>query len=170
MRNKEKERHNSYLIFIMKNISLLIAAILMFCNILLLSSCSSRISTPTPDNSKQSIPPSMKGYEIYSWEEEGQWVFKLMTGTNRQKSIEEIMSNSETIQDDAWVNIKINGVDDLKTILEKLTKGDSLFWLSTKHIVYTADQANPIVFPPDAMIDDILELCKQIGVDLVISE
>ncbi len=42
----------------------------------------------------------MKGYEIYSWQEDEEWVFKLITGTNRQKTIDEIMSNSETIQED----------------------------------------------------------------------
>ena len=170
MRNSEKERLPRYPITIMKKISLLVSGILFFCFTIVFSSCSSRDSTPTIDTSKQSIPHSMKGYEIYSWQEEGQWVFKLFTGTNRLKTIEEIMSNSEPIQDDTWTNIKINRVDDLKIILEKLPEGESLFWMTANGIETSADQAILFEYPPDAMIEEIRDFCEQIGVDLVISK
>jgi len=112
----------------------------------------------------------MKGYEIYSWQEDEEWVFKLITGTNRQKTIDEIMSDSEPIQEDTWTNIKINGVDNLKIILENLPKGESLFWLSANGIETAVDQTNPIEYPPDAMVEDIRKFCDQIDVELVISE
>ena len=112
----------------------------------------------------------MKGYEFYSWQEEGQWIFKLMTGTNRQKSIEEIMSNSETIQEDTWVNIKIKGVAELKIVLENLPEGESLVWMAGIGIEPSTDLAIPITYPPDAMIEEIRDFCEQIGVDLVVSE
>jgi hypothetical protein len=112
----------------------------------------------------------MKGYEIYSWQEEGEWVFKVITGTNRQKSVEEIMSNSETVQDDAWTNIKIEGVENLKIILKNLPKGESIFWMSGNGIETVTDQNTTIAFPPDSMIEDIREFCEQIGLDLTIIE
>jgi len=108
MKNTEKEKLTRYSITHIKNICLLALGILLFFNTLLLSSCSTQISTPTLDTTKLPIPHSIKGYEIYSWQDEGKWVFKLITGTNRQKTIVEIMSNSETNQDDNWTNIKIN--------------------------------------------------------------
>lgn len=112
----------------------------------------------------------MKGYEIYSWQEAGQWVFKLITGTNRQKTIEEIMADSETIQDDTWINIKIIGVDDLKIILGNLPEDESVFWIAANGMETTADQAIHFEFPPDSMIEDIHGFCEQIGVDLIISK
>ena len=108
----------------MINLYFLFSGFLLLCFTLLISSCSPQINTPNPDSSKQPIPKSMKGYEIYSWHEDGGWVFKLITGTNRQKTIDEIMSDSEPIQEDTWTNIKINGVDNLKIILENLPKGE----------------------------------------------
>jgi len=39
--------------------------------------------------SKEPLPSSMKGYELYSWQEEGQWHFTLVTGTNRNKTLSE---------------------------------------------------------------------------------
>ena len=32
----------------------------------------------------------MKGYELYSWQDGGQWKFSLLVGTNREKTLEEI--------------------------------------------------------------------------------
>ena len=34
---------------------------------------------------------SMKGYELYTWQEGGQWYFALLEGTNRLKTDEEIL-------------------------------------------------------------------------------
>jgi hypothetical protein len=170
MRNTGKDKLSRYSITNKKNKCLLVLGILLFFNTLLLSSCSSQISTPTPDLSKQDIPHSMKGYEIYSWQDEGQWVFKLITGTNRQKTIDEILSISEPIQEDAWVNIKINGVDDLKIILGSLPKDESLFWMAENGIETAADQSILLEYPPDFMVEDIRRFCEQIGVYLTLSQ
>jgi hypothetical protein len=32
---------------------------------------------------------SMKGYELYSWQDGNTWKFSLLTGTNREKSLDE---------------------------------------------------------------------------------
>jgi len=45
------------------------------------------------------FPPSMKGYELYSWEEDNQWHFTLITGTNRTKTMEEITSEEDFISE-----------------------------------------------------------------------
>jgi len=112
----------------------------------------------------------MKGYEIYSWQEDDQWVFKLITGTNRQKSIDEIMSDSEPIQEDSLVNIKIIGVDSLKKTLERVPKDESVFWLTADKMETAASQTNPFGFPSDIMIKDLQLFCEKIGVDLIVSK
>ena len=154
----------------MKKMCLLVSGIIFLSIELTLSSCSSQFSTPTPEALNHPLPRSMKGYEIYSWQEDGGWIFKLMTGTNRQKTIEEIISNSEAIQDGTLINIKIIGVDDLKKTLGNLPKEESVFWMSPNGLETTADQAIPIEYPPDAMIEDIRGFSEQIGVDLVLSQ
>jgi hypothetical protein len=45
------------------------------------------------------LPHSMKGYELYSWSEDSQWHFTLITGTNRNKTLEEIISNEDFISE-----------------------------------------------------------------------
>jgi len=154
----------------LKNLYLLVLGISLISTVTILTACSTQIISPTPEISENPLPQSMKGYEIYSWQEDDQWVFKLITGTNRQKTVEEIITNSETIQDDAWVNIKINGVDALKIILRRLPKGETVFWLTVDQMDNTANQFNSFEFPHDVVIEDIQGLCKQIGVDLIISK
>jgi len=61
-------------------------------------------------------------------------------------------------------------VDNLKIILENLPKGESIFWMTGNEIEKATEQAIPIIFPPDVLIEDIREFCEQIEVDLVISE
>ena len=52
---------------------------------------------------------SMKGYELYSWQEGDQWKFSLLIGTNRDKTLEEIKSADVVLAD----------VDALLATLEK---------------------------------------------------
>ena len=69
--------------------------------LLLLSACTtSSTGYIAPDWEKipNPLPESLKGYELYSWQAGGEWLFTLTTGTNRIKSFEEITSieNKET--------------------------------------------------------------------------
>jgi hypothetical protein len=46
----------------------------------------------------------MKGYELYSWQQDGQWVFSLLVGTNREKTLDEIQSPQARLTLDALEN------------------------------------------------------------------
>lgn len=63
------------------------------------------------------LPHSMKGYELYSWEKDGQWHFTLITGTNRTKTIEEIASKENFISEIGWEKIHVVGADAIKGVL-----------------------------------------------------
>jgi hypothetical protein len=80
------------------------------------------------------LPHSMKGYELYSWLEEGQWHFTLITGTNRIKTIEEITSKGDFISETGWVKIQVVGADAIKDVLSRLPEGESVFWCDELHI------------------------------------
>lgn len=88
-------------------------------------------TTPKKTDAKDStsltkLPKSMKGYEFYSWKQDNQWHFSLITGTNRIKTKEEIALVEEKIEN-GWVKITVKGVDEAKKILQRLESGTSLF-------------------------------------------
>ena len=92
---------------------------------------------------------SMKGYEIYSWQEGGRWYFSLLVGTNREKTPEEIRA-PETV---------LPGVEGLRPALEALPSGKFVTWVSK----------DGTVFPPEDVIDQVRQICTERGLELAIA-
>ena len=113
------------------------------------------------------LPHSMKGYELYSWLEEGQWHFTLITGTNRIKTIEEITSKEDFISETGWVKIQVVGADAIKDVLSRLPEGESVFWCDELHIGQSTD--TDLQLPPEEITDAIQEYANQCGLDFVIT-
>ena len=63
----------------------------------------------------------MKGYELYSWSEDSQWHFTIITGTNRNKTLEEITSQGDYISESGWVKGHFVSVDAIKDVLSRPT-------------------------------------------------
>ncbi len=76
----------------------------------------------------ETYPVAFKGYELLSWRYKGDWVFTLMTGTNRAKSFEEILSAENQYSTDALIKITVRGIDDLKVVLGRLPRGEQINW------------------------------------------
>jgi len=93
----------------------------------------------------------MKGYELYSWETGGEWRFSLLVGTNRLKSAGEITAET----------VSVHGVYAIITELEKLPRGEEVFWRQT--------EATGPSLPPEPIIDRITESCEASGIRLVIT-
>jgi hypothetical protein len=74
--------------------------------------------------SVKELPHSMKGYELYSWLEDGQWHFTLITGTNRNKTLEEIVSKEDFISEVGWVKVHAVGVEAIEAVLSKLPRNE----------------------------------------------
>ncbi|HET6595297.1 MAG TPA: hypothetical protein VFG81_06725 [Anaerolineales bacterium] len=100
-----------------------------------LSACGAASEPPTP------FPESMKGYELYSWQDGDQWNFSLLVGTNREKTLEEIKA----------ADTALRGMDALTAALEQMPAGQYITWSSRE----------TLTFPPD----DIIEQVKQISED-----
>jgi hypothetical protein len=83
------------------------------------------ISPPEPP-----LPQSAKGYELYSWLQNDQWNYTLITGTNRDKTTEEIVTAGYWVGDDGWVNIHVIGLNAIEQILSLLPAGEFVTWLS----------------------------------------
>ena len=113
------------------------------------------------------LPHSMKGYELYSWSEDGQWHFTLITGTNRIKTIEEITSKEDFISETGWVKIQVVGADAIKDVLSRLPEGESVFWCDDLRIGQSTEM--DLQLPPEQIADAIEEYAKQCGLDFVVT-
>jgi len=117
--------------------------------------------------SLEKLPRSFKGYELYSWEEEGQWHFTLITGTNRIKTIEEITFKGDFISETGWVKMQVVGADAIKDVLSRLPEGESVFWCDELHIGQSTE--TDLQLPPEQIANAIEEYAKQCGLDFVVT-
>jgi hypothetical protein len=115
----------------------------------------------------EELPRSFKGYELYSWKEEDQWHFTLITGTNRIKTIEEITSEGDVISETGWVKIQVVGADAIKDVLSRLPEGESVFWCDELHIGQSTE--TDLQLPPEEIAYAIEEYAKQCGLDFVVT-
>jgi len=120
-----------------------------------------------PSECIENLPRSFKGYELYSWEEEGQWHFTFITGTNRVKTIEEITSEEDSMSETGWVKIHVVGADAIKDVLSRLPEGESVFWCDELHIGQSTEM--DLQLPPQQITDAIEEYAQQCGLDFVVT-
>jgi hypothetical protein len=111
------------------------------------------------------LPRSLKGYELYSWMEDSQWHFTLITGTNRTKTMEEITSEEDFVSETGWVNVHVVGIEAIKVALSKLPQGESVFWCDELHIGQITEMNIDLQLPPEQIVNDIKEYAVQCGID-----
>jgi hypothetical protein len=110
----------------------------------LLSGCGTTAQpTATP------FAESMKGYELYSWQDGGQWKFSVLMGTNREKTLDEIKS----------ADVVLTGVYALTSTLKKIPTGQYITWSSRE----------TLSLPPDDIRSQVEQVCKDKGLILNIS-
>jgi hypothetical protein len=135
----------------------------------LLSSCGQfERSHPVPTAWDTALPHSAKGYELYSWPaDEGQgWQYALITGTNRLKTYEELVSAEDGISESGWLRISASGAEQLKALLSRLPDGESVIWLGSDWLEQMGVPAGRIQLPGGDLIDEIARHCRQAGVEL----
>jgi hypothetical protein len=115
------------------------------------------------------LPHSFKGYELYSWPEDRQWHFTLITGTNRTKTTEEITSKEDYVSETGWVKIHVVGTDAIKNVLSRLPQGESVFWCDELHIGQASETNIDLQLPPEQITDAIKEHAERCGLDFVIT-
>jgi|SRR5688572_5082856 len=92
---------------------------------------------------------SMKGYELYSWQDSGQWKFSLLVGTNREKTLDEIKSADNVL----------SSVDALQAKLEEIPAGQYITWSARE----------TLSFPPDDIVQQVEQTCKDEGLILSVA-
>ena len=95
------------------------------------------------------FPESMKGYELYSWQDGSQWKFSILVGTNREKTLDEIKS----------ADVAISGIEELKSTLEQIPEGQYITW-STRET---------LSFPPEEILKQVEQTCTDKGLILNIA-
>jgi TRAP-type mannitol/chloroaromatic compound transport system substrate-binding protein len=114
------------------------------------------------------LPHSMKGYELYSWQEGGQWRFTLITGTNRNKNLEEITSGEQKTGEAGWVNLRVAGVEELKALLDRIPAGEWVAW-SGGDVIVKEGSVNPLALPPVEIINQVKQRAEQRGLEFQIA-
>jgi hypothetical protein len=104
----------------------------------------------TPESTEVSLVQSMKGYELYSWQRDGDWHFALLVGTNRIKTHDEVTSPEAGVQ----------GTEALKRELSRLPKGEPVVWSPLR--------VAGLTMPPNDTISEINEYSAQLGIQLEI--
>lgn len=108
------------------------------------------------------LPFSMKGYELYTWNEDGIDHYKLTSGTNREKSVENIVADEFKV-DGISVSVMVASIEDLEEIFKKLPEGsivilnDEKWW--DKNSKKTINQSKNS--------DKILELTTNLNIQLI---
>ncbi len=123
-----------------------------------------KLINETPVTLIDVLPKSMKGYELYSWYEGEDWHFTLITGTNRNKTFEEITSTINIVK--GWVSVHIIGTEALKSVLSKIPEGEFVFWSAGIGLTDTSEHAINLTIPDKSIIDEITGYAKYCGLDL----
>ena len=123
---------------------------------------------PTPSELPNSLPKSLKGYELYSWQNGNEWNFTLITATNRSKAFDEIISSENMLTSDGFVKLSVTGVNEIKKMVALLPEGEQIFWAGMDLTGQVPGGTIYLTFPPRQVIDDLTAYCRQHKITLQI--
>lgn len=131
--------------------------------------------TPTPvkvatldlDDLAEKFPLASKGYELVSWQKDGEWVYTLLAGTNRQKSFDEILAEENTFNATAIFKITVVGEEAFKEVIDRLPKGEWIIWGGMDLAGEVPAGTLYFSYPDQAIMDDLIKYCKGKGITLV---
>ena len=99
---------------------------------------------------------AFKGMELYSWQAgEDEWIFSVMDGTNRLKTVEEVQGNA----------LDIEGV---KYRFCEMAIGETVFWIHGAMDNSSGDLVK-FIFPPQSLVRELEEHAAQCEIELVLS-
>jgi hypothetical protein len=110
----------------------------------------------------------MKGYELYSWRAGREWYFTLITATNRAKAPQEV-TVSETVVENEWAKVTVQGVHDVEVALEKLPPDTHVAWAGPRTLRKRDVRPGVLALPPRRAVEDIKAHCQELGLRLEVS-
>jgi hypothetical protein len=115
----------------------------------------------------QKYPLASKGYELLTWQKDGQWVFTLLAGTNRQKSFDEILAAGNEYSDSELIKVTVVGLENFKQLVNHLPKSEWITWGGMDLAGEIPAGTVYFSYPPDEMMDELIAYCKNQGITLV---
>ena len=97
---------------------------------------------------------SMKGWELYSWSEGTNWKFSILSGTNRGKYLNEVLTGK----------YKVTGVDSLKVLLNQLPTDEFISWRDK----VGQDATGVITIHDAATVNDVKSYCQSRKLNLFV--
>ncbi len=111
-------------------------------------------------------PKSFKGYELYTWEEEGILWFTMITGTNREKGFDEVVSSDQVWASDGWLKVTVQGIDQAMKMLDRLSPDETLILMDLP--APGNGQKDVKVYPPQRdIIIKIEAYCLENGLQFI---
>lgn len=114
----------------------------------------------------KSLPHAEKGYELYSWQIEDAWNFTLITGTNRTKAFDEIITPENSIRPDGFVKLSVSGEENLKKLLALLPAGEQILWGGMDLGGQVPAGTVYLSFPPQELLQEMKVYCSSLGLTL----
>ncbi len=114
------------------------------------------------------LPHSMKGYELYSWQQGTDWYFTLFTGTNRSKAFDEIIAPENQVDPAGLIKITVAGLEQVQQVIRLLPAGEVLTWGGMDLTGQVPAGTVYLTYPPQSMIDEIQKTCQEQQVTLQI--
>ena len=108
---------------------------------------------------EERVPTPMKGWEIYTWLEDGAWHWALLPGTNRLRPIPEIQAGGS----------ESTGIEALAAAVARLSEGAHVTWPGPAGRG-SSDGGGPLAMPPAAEIGAVLRAAKAAGVNLSVDQ
>ena len=126
-----------------------------------------RVATLELSALAEKYPLAFKGYELLTWQKDGEWVFTLLAGTNRQKSFDEILNAENTFTATEIIKVSVIGADSFKELVNHLPKGE---WITWGGMVLQGEVTSGTLYftyPPDEIVAELIKYCKDRGITLV---
>jgi len=113
------------------------------------------------------FPKSLKGYEIMSWQVGEIWNFTLVSGTNREKSFEELLSPDSFVDETGFLKVTVSGFEQIKEVINRLPEDSEVFWGGIDLSGQVTAGTPYFSFPPQSEMDDLIAYAKDNGVTIV---
>lgn len=110
---------------------------------------------PVLPSSTRLAQTAFKGMELYSWHSgKGEWLFSVMYGTNRVKTVEEVQANA----------MDIEGV---KQSFCEMAVGEMVIWI-LEAMNHSSGDFVKLPIPPQGLVSKLEEQAAQCDIELVI--
>ncbi|KAF0109916.1 MAG: hypothetical protein FD147_1971 [Chloroflexi bacterium] len=95
-----------------------------------------------------------------SWKSGETWNFTLITGTNREKTFEELMKPGSQITKEDFVKITVTGIEQIKKVIDLMPADEQILWGGMDLTGQVPEGTVYFTFPPQKLIDELVEYCK----------